>query len=65
MKHTTQPPTANFPQVREAARQPSNCAGRCLVRNLDFYREAEEQLLAKGNPCRGGGIHLSPSPSER
>ena len=65
MKPTTQPPTANPPQVREPARQPPNGAGQRIVRNLDFYRAVEEQLLAKGNPWRGVGMHLSASPSER
>jgi len=65
MKKTTQPLTARSVQARKLAAQLPRRDGQAVVRNLEFYREAEEQLLASANPYGWGGMHLSPCLAER
>ena len=65
MKKTTQPASADFAQVRKPAWQLLSRDGQAVVRNLEFYREVEVQLLAKRSPCGCGGMRLSPCWAER
>ena len=51
--------------MRETAMLQWNRDGQSAVRNLDFYRDVEEQLLAKLHPYGGGGSHLLPRSTER
>ena len=65
MKKTTQSSSADLEHLRKRAGLLLNGEGQTVVRNLEFYRRAEQHLFANRNPYWGGGIHLSPLPSER
>jgi len=45
--------------VRKLADQLLSPQGQSVVRNLDFYRKAEEQLLANYTPCNPATVRLS------
>jgi hypothetical protein len=65
MKKTSQLSSASPVQVRKPAPQLLNLDGLPIIRDLGFYREAEERLFANRNPDRGGLFHLSQCRTER
>jgi hypothetical protein len=64
MKKPRHPSLPSFAPVRKLAEQLLNHAPQAVVRNLDFYRQVEQQLLAKRTPCPAGATPLSPRRAE-
>jgi hypothetical protein len=50
---------SDISRMRKAVAQMLSRDGKSAVRNLDFYRQAEEQLALNHSANRGGQIHLS------
>ena len=64
MKRTPQPSRNYLAQLPEPVRLLWKRDGQSVVRNLEFYRDVEAQLLAKRGPCLEGRLHLSPCRAE-
>jgi hypothetical protein len=60
MRKSNQPSKTKLAPARQPAGQLPNRDDQAVVRNLEFYREAEQQLFVKRNPYRGGGTQFSP-----
>jgi hypothetical protein len=59
MKKPAQPSIPGLAPLRKLAGQVLNHDGPTVVRNLDFYRQIEQQLLAKRIPCPAGATRLA------
>jgi hypothetical protein len=59
MKRTPRPSRIDLAQLRKPVRILWNRDDQSVVRNLEFYRDVEAQLLAKRSPRLEGRLHLS------
>lgn len=59
------PSATHSGQVRNLTAQLLSPQGQSVVRNLDFYRKAEEQLLASYTPYNPASIRLPLLRAER
>jgi hypothetical protein len=64
-KRTAWPLSANAGQIRKLARQLWDREGHPVARNLEFYRQIEEQLLANRKAWARGGTPGPPFPPAR